>query len=80
MATGVTSLTDGAGETTPHNAVIHNANHLLTLILEDPFLSYLSRDCSVEDAKSQLALVQGKAITIHIKKFDGEVICKYSFN
>lgn len=78
MATGVASPTDG--ETTPHNAVIHNANHLLTLILEDPFLSYLSRDCSVEDAKSQLALVQGKAITIHIKKFDGEVICKCSFN
>ncbi len=63
-------------EATPHNLVMQRARDMLITILDDPFLTGLSDGCDVETVQSQLALMQGKAITIHINKFDGGVICE----
>lgn len=64
-------------QTTSHNVVIQRAHKLLAQVLDDPFLSDLSEDCgNVEGARSQLALLEGRAITILIKKFDGQLVRK----
>lgn len=77
----------GAGgelEATSHNLIIRKANDMLAVILDDPFLTDqrggAAGDCSVEleAVQSQVALLQGKAITIYINKLDGQVICEYS--
>ena len=67
----------GRHEEIPHNELIQRARNLVTTILDDPFLSNLSKDCTLEGVKSLLALAQGKAITVHIKRFDEQVLCKY---
>lgn len=59
-----------------HLAVMKKAETYLSSLLEDPFLSDLAEDCSLENVQSQLALLQGKAITLHITKLDGQVVCK----
>lgn len=61
---------------TAHNAVIQKANKMVSLLFDDLFLSDFSEDCTVENVKSRLALLQGRAICVHINKFDGEVICE----
>lgn len=50
---------------------------MLAVLLDDPFLRDLPGDCSAEDVQSQVALLQGRAITIHINKLDGQVICEW---
>lgn len=59
---------------TSHNLVIQKANGMLTVLLEDPFLTDMREECSVEAVQSQVALLQGRAITVQISKFDGQVI------
>lgn len=61
---------------TAHNSVIQKANKMVSLMVDDPFLSDFSEDCTVENVKSRLALLQGRAICVYINKFDGEVICE----
>lgn len=58
----------------PHNVVIQRANDLIATMLEDPFLTDLSQDCTVESVRAQLALAQGRAITIHIRRFGGDTV------
>ncbi len=62
-------------ENLSHKDVLKTAKELLSSMLNDPFLSDVSVDDSVKDVNSILALAQGKAISIHIKKYDGEIIC-----
>ena len=64
------------GEQISHNALLKKVQELKAELLDDPFLSDVAIDCSAEDVGYQLALAQGKAITVNFKKFDGEVICK----
>ena len=64
---------------TAHNAMMQNANKMVSLMFDDPFLSDFSDDCTVENVKSRLALLQGKAICVYINKFDGGVICECQY-
>lgn len=64
--------------TSSHNLVIQKADSMLAMMLEDPFLSDLCEDCSLENVQSRLALLQGRAISIYVNKFDGQVICEYN--
>ena len=59
-----------------HLAVLEKAQGLLEVLLQDPFLLDVAENCILNNLKSQLALMQGKAITVHINKFDGGVICE----
>lgn len=67
-------VADG-GTLKSHNDIVQQAREITQQMLDDPFLSDLAKDCSVEHAKSKLALHQGKAITIHINRYDGETEC-----
>ena len=64
---------EGEG-TTSHNFVIERANGMVAKLLEDPFLRDVCEDSSVEAVQAQVALLQGKAITVLISKFDGQVV------
>lgn len=59
-----------------HNVMLQRAGDLITEMLVDPFLSDLPQDCSFEDARSQLSLLEGKSVTVHVNKLDGRTICK----
>lgn len=59
-----------------HLDVMKKAGSLLVTLLDDTFLVDLADDCSLENVKSQLALLQGKAITVYINKTDGGVVCE----
>ena len=61
-----------------HNALLKKCKEMLASLLDDPFLLDVSPDSSVKDVESLLALIQGKAITIHIQKFDGGIVCEYT--
>ena len=63
-------------ESAPHNLVIQRARNVLASMLDDPFLTDVSAACSVEEVQSQLALLQGRAVTIHVRRFDGHLICE----
>ena len=70
----------GCTKEVTHNVVVDQANNLLSQILDDPFLSDLPKDCNLETAKAELSLYQGKAITIHIHRYDGQTICELGTN
>ena len=65
-------------ESQSHNDVVEHAKDLVQQMLDDPFLLDLTKECDVEHARAKLALHQGKAITIHINRYDGKIECKYS--
>ena len=71
-------------ESLSHVEVIEKSKEGISRLLSDPFLSDLSKDISLDEVKSVLALEQGKAITLHLRRFDDEVLCmwgnKYSIN
>ena len=69
-------MADSKVEEISHNSLIAKAKELMDVLFGDPFLADVAQDCSAEDARYQLALVQGKAITVHIHKQDGDVACK----
>lgn len=60
-----------------HLQVMHNIEEKIEQLIKDPFLNDLTHDISLEEVKSRLAVEQGRAITIHIKRFDNESICKF---
>ena len=70
-------MTDRNQTASSHFAVMKKAESLLATALDDPFLADLAEDCSLENVQSQLALLQGKAITLYIKKFDDTEMCKF---
>jgi hypothetical protein len=59
-----------------HNLVLRDGHIMLSTLLEDPFLKDIGGDCSVVAVQSEIALLQGKAVTVLVNKFDGEVICE----
>jgi len=60
-----------------HKDLVGKYNELVSELTEDPLLFEVSPDDTVMDVQGLLALAQGKAIAIHIKRFDGEVVCEW---
>lgn len=60
-----------------HPELLSRVSHLVSTLLDDPFLSGLPRDVTAEEVTSLLALEQGKAITVYVKRFDQELIREY---
>ena len=60
----------------PHPELVARAKELVSSLLSDQFLSDLSSDVSAEEVTSLLALEQGRAITVHVKRFDQQLICE----
>ena len=63
-------------ENLTHMEVMKRINQNLKEVLADPFLNDLSADVSHEEVKSRLAVEQGRAITVRIRRFDNEVVRK----
>ena len=61
-----------------HVDVVLQAKQLVANLLDDPFLCDLPRDSSADQVSSLLALEQGKAITVNVRKMDEQVLCKLS--
>lgn len=59
-----------------HLLVMVKIKQKVEQLLQDPFLDDLSSDISLEEVKSRLAVEQGRAITIYVRRFDNEIICK----
>ena len=67
---------DSDAEKIPHVEVMKEIQRLVTELMSDPFLDDLPPRASVEDVASVLAVEQGRAITVHLKKFDSQIIRK----
>lgn len=59
-----------------HKEVMKKAKELVSRLLSDPALNDLPPDCDADEVSTLLALEQGRAITINLKRFDGEIIRK----
>lgn len=59
-----------------HVDVARKAKQLVAELLEDAFLCDLPRDISSDDVTSLLALEQGKAITVNVRKMDDQLFRK----
>ena len=46
-------------------------------LLSDPFLQDLPPDISLDEVRLKLALEQGRAITLNLRRYDDKVIRKY---
>ncbi len=46
-------------------------------LLEDPLLNDFSSDVTPEEVNSRLAIEQGRAITVHVRRFDDQMICMF---
>ena len=57
-----------------HLEVMDKVQNTLKELLKDPFLSDFSHVVSPEEVNSRLAVEQGRAITVHIRRFDDEII------
>ena len=65
-----------ASEELSHMEVMKKAKELVSSLLSDSALNDLPPDCDADEVSTLLALEQGRAITINLKRFDGEVIRK----
>ena len=63
-------------ERSSHKVVVEQAKRLLCDLLADPFLSDISPTATHDEVASQLTLEQGRAITVHVRRFDDQVLCK----
>jgi len=59
-----------------HVEALLKVKDLTAQLLSDPFLQDLPPDISLDEVKSQLALEQGSAITLNLRKFNDGVICR----
>ena len=59
-----------------HVEALLRVKDLTAQLLSDPFLQDLPPDISLDEVKSKLALEQGSAITLNLRKFSDEVIRK----
>ena len=57
-----------------HVEALLRVKDLTAQLLSDPFLQDLPPDISLDEVKSKLALEQGSAITLNLRKFSDEVI------
>lgn len=65
--------TDGAECTSlSHVEVMKLIKQHISDLLADPFLQDLPKDISPDEAKSQLALEEGKAIILYLRRYDDE--------
>ena len=55
-----------------HPQALQKAREHITQLLSDPFLHDLPPDVSLDELKSRLALEQGKAITLYLRRHDGD--------
>ena len=69
---------DAMESSSSHNSILQRAEDMIASILQDPFMRDLADDCSVDNVRSQLALLEGRAITVHVHKLDGKVVCEWS--
>ena len=60
-----------------HPELMSRAKQLLDRLLSDPFLSDLPSDVTAEEVTSIVALEQGRAITVYVRRFDEEIIREY---
>ena len=60
-----------------HPELLSRVSHLVSTLLDDPFLSGLPGDVTADEVTSLVALEQGKAITVYVKRFDQELIREY---
>lgn len=60
----------------PHVEAIQRAKEYLAQMLSDPFLQDLPPDVSLDEVKQRLALEQGRAISLNLRKYDNEIIRK----
>ena len=60
-----------------HVEAVKKARELISELLSDPLLSDMPPEVSLDEVKSTLAMEQCKAITLHLRRFDGEVLRKY---
>ena len=70
---------NSSGATKPelsHVEALLRVKGLTAQLLSDPFLQDLPPDISLDEVKSKLALEQGSAITLNLRKFNDEVIRK----
>ena len=73
---GATAACDVVTEELSHVEAIQKAKELVSQLLSDPFLQDLPPDISLDEVKSKLALEQGRAITLNLRRYDDEVIRK----
>lgn len=60
-----------------HVDVVLQAKQLIADLLDDPFLYDLPKDSSAGEVSSLLALEQGKAITVNVRRMDEQILRKY---
>ena len=63
-----------AGVQLSHSELVERASKMVASLLDDPFLSDLPRDVGADEVTSLLALEQGRAITVYVRRFDEELI------
>ena len=63
-----------------HVEALQKVKELTAELLSDPFLQDLPRDISLDEVKSKLALEQGSAITLYLRRYDDEVIRELQLN
>lgn len=71
---------NSSGATKPelsHVEALLRVKDLTAQLLSDPFLQDLPPDISLDEVKSQLALEQGSAITLNLRKFNDEMIRRF---
>ena len=61
-------------EKSSHIEAMKEIHRLVTELTSDPFLDDLPQRVSVEDVASVLAVEQGRAITIHLRKCASQII------
>ena len=57
-----------------HPELMAKAKKLVASLLSDQFLSDLPRDVTAEEVTSIVALEQGRAITVNVRRFDQQII------
>ena len=57
-----------------HPDLMAKAKKLVASLLSDPFLSDLPNDVRAEEVASIVALEQGRAITVNVRRFDQQII------
>ena len=62
-----------------HVEAIQKAKEFISQLLSDPFLQDLPPDISLDEVKSKLALEQGRAITLNLRRYDDQVIRKNKY-
>ena len=60
-----------------HMEVIVKVQEHIKNLMKDPFLSDLPSGVSLDKVQSQLALEEGRAITVNIRRYDDIVIRKF---